>query len=68
MLLQSRGAYYMHVMIEVTDDDVRPHLERFPGPGFYQVVGLRVCDAVFLFESTNLSGTPEMASARRRVW
>ena len=49
MLPQDR-AHYTHVMIEVTDDDLKPHLERFPRPGFYQVVGLRVPDAGFLFE------------------
>jgi hypothetical protein len=48
MLPQSRE-YYTHIMIEVTDDDLKPHLERFPRPGFYQVVGLRVHDAGFLF-------------------
>jgi hypothetical protein len=49
MLPQSRE-YYTHIMIEVTDDDLRPHLERFHRPGFYQVVGLRVPDAGFLFQ------------------
>jgi hypothetical protein len=49
MLPQSRQ-YYMHIMIEVTEDDLQPHLERFPRSGFYQVVGLRVPDAGFLFE------------------
>jgi hypothetical protein len=67
MLPQSRGGYYTHVMIEVLDDDLQPHLERFPRPGFYQVVGLRACDAGFLFESTDLSSTPEKASLYRRV-
>jgi hypothetical protein len=50
MLPQSRESY-VHVMIEVTDDDPQPRPERFPRPGFYQVVGLRVQDAVFLFAS-----------------
>jgi len=49
MLPQSRE-YYTHVMIEVTDDDPQPRPERFRRPGFYQVVGLRVPDATFLFE------------------
>ena len=49
MLPQSREEY-VHVMIEVTDDDPHPRPERFPRPGFYQVVGLRVQDAGFLFE------------------
>jgi hypothetical protein len=49
MLPQSRE-YYTHIVIEVTDDDLHPSLERFPRPGFYQVVGLRVLDAGFLFE------------------
>jgi hypothetical protein len=38
-------------MLEVTDDDLKPHLERFPRPGFYQVVGLPVPDADFLYET-----------------
>jgi hypothetical protein len=50
MLPQSRE-YFVHVMIEVTDDDPQPRPDRFPRPGFYQVVGLRACDAGFLFES-----------------
>lgn len=37
-------------MIEVTEDDLQPRLHRFGRPGFYQVVGLRVPDADFLFE------------------
>jgi hypothetical protein len=49
MLPQSRDSY-THIMIEVTDEDLQPHLERFTQPGFYQVVGLRVPDATFLFE------------------
>jgi len=49
MLPQSRE-YYTHIMIQVTDDDLKPHLERFTQQGFYQVVGLRVPDAAFLFE------------------
>jgi hypothetical protein len=53
MLPQSR-AYYMHIVIEVTDDDVQPEFERFPRPGFYQVVGLRVPDAGFLFEPPSI--------------
>jgi hypothetical protein len=61
MLPQSRE-YYTHIMIEVTDDDMKPRLERFPRPGFYQVVGLRVGDAGFLFEPLSIS-----ARARRRV-
>lgn len=48
MLPQSRE-HYTHIMIQVTDDDLKPHLERFTQPGFYQVVGLRVPDAAFLF-------------------
>ena len=40
---------YLHVMIEVTDDDPQPRPERFHRSGFYQVVGLRVQDAGFLF-------------------
>jgi hypothetical protein len=50
MLPQSRGEYYTHIMIEVTDDDPQPRPDRFQRPGFYQVVGLRVPDAHFLFE------------------
>ena len=46
MLPQSRE-HYTHIMIEVTEDDLRPQLERFSRPGFYQVVGLRVPDAGF---------------------
>jgi hypothetical protein len=49
MLPQSRE-YYTHIMIEVTDEDSQPRPERFQQPGFYQVVGLRVPDAGFLFE------------------
>ncbi len=49
MLPQSRE-HYVHVMIEVIDDDPQPRPERFPRSGFYQVVGLRACDAGFLFE------------------
>jgi hypothetical protein len=41
---------YTHIMIEVTDDDPEPCPDRFSRPGFYQVVGLRVPDANFLFE------------------
>jgi len=37
-------------MIEVMDDDPQPRPERFPRPDFYQVVGLRACNAGFLFE------------------
>jgi hypothetical protein len=54
MLPQSRE-HYMHIMIEVTADDLKSPLDRFSRPGFYQVVGLRVCDADFLFEPTILS-------------
>jgi hypothetical protein len=32
MLPQSRE-HYIHVMIEVADDDLQPHLERFFRPG-----------------------------------
>ena len=55
MLPQSRE-YYIHVMIEVTDDDLQPQLERFSRPGFYQVVGLRVANAGFLFEFKPCNG------------
>lgn len=48
MLRQSRENY-VHVMIEVLHEDPQPHPERFPRPGFYQVVGLRVSEAGFLF-------------------
>jgi hypothetical protein len=48
MLPQSRESY-VHVMIEVTDDDPQPRPDRFQRPGFYQVVGLRVQDAGILF-------------------
>ena len=51
MLPQSRE-YYTHIMIEVTEDDPEPRPERFPRPGFYQVVGLRPRDADFLFDSS----------------
>ncbi len=61
MLPQSRE-YYIHIMIEVTEDDLRAHVERFPHPGFYQVVGLRVPDAGFLFEPASMP-----ARVRRRV-
>lgn len=43
---------YLHVLIEVTDDEPQPRPERFSRTGFYQVVGLRVHDAAFLFESS----------------
>ena len=59
MLPQSRE-YYMHIVIEVTEDDLKPHLERFSRAGFYQVVGLRVPEAGFLFEPFSIS-----APARR---
>jgi hypothetical protein len=49
MLPQSRE-FYTHIMIQVTDEDLQPRLERFSRAGFYQVVGLRVPDASFLFE------------------
>jgi hypothetical protein len=49
MLPQSRE-HYIHIMIQVTDDVSSRSLNGFPGPGFYQVVGLRVPDATFLFE------------------
>ncbi len=48
ILPQSRE-YYTHIMIQVTEDDLQPQLERFSRLGFYQVVGLRVPDAGFLF-------------------
>jgi len=48
MLPQSRR-YYTHIIIEVIEEDLQPRPERFPRPGFYQVVGLRVPDAGFLF-------------------
>ena len=54
MLPQSRE-HYMHIMIEITDDDLKYQLDRFSRPGFYQVVGLRVCDAGFLFEPATIS-------------
>lgn len=53
MLPQSRE-YYTHIMIEVTEADLQSCLERFPRPGFYQVVGLRVPDAGFLFEPASI--------------
>lgn len=49
MLPQGRECY-THIMIEVTEEDVKPHLDRFLRPGFYQVVGLRVGDAWFMFD------------------
>jgi hypothetical protein len=49
MLPQSRE-FYAHIMIEVIDDDPQPRPDRFQRVGFYQVVGLRVPDAGFLFE------------------
>jgi hypothetical protein len=49
MLPQSRE-HYTHILIEVTAEDLQPHLDRFQRPGFYQVVGLRPSDAGFLFE------------------
>jgi hypothetical protein len=48
MLPQSRE-HYTHILIEVVQEDLGPELERFTRPGFYQVVGLRVPDAWFLF-------------------
>ena len=48
MLPQSREEY-VHVMIEVIDDDPQPRPDRFQRLAFYQVVGLRVRDAGFLF-------------------
>jgi hypothetical protein len=56
MLPQSRE-YYTHIMVEVTDDDLKPYLDRFPRSGFYQVVGLRVRDAAFLFEPASAAVT-----------
>ena len=50
MLPQSREVD-LHVMIEVLDEDPQPRPDRFQRPGFYQVVGLRACDAGFLFET-----------------
>ena len=50
MLPQSRQ-YFTHIMIEVTEHDPVPGPARFQRPGFYQVVGLRVPDAGFLFET-----------------
>jgi hypothetical protein len=44
-----RTKYFTHVVISVTDID-HPRPERFERPGFYQVVGLRLDDAAFLFE------------------
>jgi hypothetical protein len=49
MLPQSRE-YYTHIMIEVTEDDAQPRPHRFQREGVYQVVGLRVPDAGFLFK------------------
>lgn len=49
MLPQSRE-HYTHIMIEVIDDDLRLNIERFRRLGFYQVVGLHVPQASFLFE------------------
>lgn len=44
-----QSGYYEHIVVVVTElDDSRP--ERFPRRGFYQVVGLRVRDAGFLFQ------------------
>ena len=44
-----QSGYYEHVVIVVTElDDSRSG--RFPQRGFYQVVGLRVRDAGFLFQ------------------
>jgi hypothetical protein len=40
-VLPQRREHYTHIMIEVTDDDPEPRPDRFPRPGFYQVVGLR---------------------------
>jgi len=66
MLPQSRE-HYVHVMIEVTDDDPQPRPDRFPGQGStrlseYARVRLDFCS------SQRISSTPEMASPRRRVW
>jgi len=49
MLPQTRECY-THIMIQVADENLQPQLERFSRAGFYQVVGLRVSDASFLFE------------------
>ena len=40
--------YYTHIVISVSDID-HPRPKRFERPGFYQVVGLRVNRADFLF-------------------
>jgi len=50
MMLPHSREYFVHVMIEVVDDDPHPRPDRFTRPGFYQVVGLRGPDAGFLFE------------------
>jgi len=50
MLPRGRGYHYQHIVIEVTTLD-EPLPVRFPLVGFYQVVGLRVLNAGFLFES-----------------
>jgi len=50
MMLPHSREYFVHVMIEVVDDDPQPRPDRFTRPGFYQVVGLRGPDAGFLFE------------------
>lgn len=47
---------YSHVLIEVSEDEPQPRPERFSRPGFYQVVGLRVPDAGFLFEPLSIPG------------
>ena len=48
MLPQSLEGY-THIMVEVTADDPQPRPDRFRRGGFYQVIGLRVRDAGFLF-------------------
>jgi len=63
MLPQSRE-HFVHVMIEVTADDPQPRPDRFPRPGFYQVVGLRACDAGSLFE---LPRSAKIASPKQTV-
>jgi hypothetical protein len=57
MLPQLRNDY-LHIMIQVTEADL-PRPERFPHIGFYQVVGLRVREAGFLF------GPPEKLAVVR---
>lgn len=48
--MMPRTQYYTYLVIEVSDAVDQPRSDRFARLGFYQVAGLRVEDAEFLFE------------------